>query len=99
MARRANRRDANHIEIRDAFRRLGFSVKDVADLKNFCDLLVSKNGYTWCIEVKDGTLPPSKRRLTEGEDIFMHNWQGNYAIVMCIEDVEKVNNAIILASK
>ena len=90
--RRANRRDSNHIKIRDEFRRLGFAVKDVADLKNFCDLLVSKNGQTWCIEVKDGTLPPSKRKLTEGEEIFRHNWQGNYSIVLSVEDVAKINN-------
>lgn len=94
MARRANRRDDNHIEIRDEFRRLGFAVKDVADLKNFCDLLVSKNGYTFCIEIKDGKKPPSKRKLTEGEEIFRHNWQGDYAIVICLEDVEKINSLV-----
>ena len=96
--RRANRRDRNHIEIRDAFRNLGFAVKDVADLKNFCDLIVSKNGRTWCIEVKDGELPPSKRKLTEGEDIFQHNWKGNYEIVICVEDVDKINRVAMFGS-
>ncbi len=94
MARRANRRDDNHIEIRDEFRRLGFAVKDVADLKNFCDLLVSKDGYTFCVEVKDGKKPPSKRKLTEGEEIFRHNWQGDYAIVICLEDVAEINKLV-----
>lgn len=95
---RANRRDSNHIEIRDAFRRLGFAVKDVADLKNFCDLLISKNGLTWCVEIKDGKKPPSKRKLTEGEEIFRHNWQGSYAIVMSVSDVEEINNLVKLQS-
>ncbi len=96
MARIANRRDSNHIEIRDEFRRLGFAVKDVADLKNFCDLLVSKNGHTWCVEIKDGKKPPSKRKLTEGEEIFRHNWLGNYAIVMCLNDVAEINKLVSL---
>lgn len=89
---RGNRRDSNHIEIRNYFRKLGWSVKDVADLKSFCDLLVSKDGHTWCVEVKDGTLSPSRQKLTKGEQEFMESWQGNYHIVRSKYDVDYLNN-------
>lgn len=88
--RRAARIDANQPEIVKAFRDLGWSVLIISQLKNCCDLFVSKNGRTIAIEVKDGTLPPSKRKLTPGEQKFMENWQGEFKIIESIEDVLKI---------
>lgn len=85
--RRAARVDANQPEVVKAFRDLGWSVLIISQLKNCCDLFVSKNGRTIAVEVKDGTLPPSKRKLTPGEQEFMETWQGEYKIIESIEDV------------
>ena len=52
--RRAARKDDNHQETVKAFRKLGWSVLDIAQLKNCADLVVAKNGYTVMCEVKDG---------------------------------------------
>ena len=92
MARRANRRDANHRDIIEEFKRLGWSVLDIADLKNCCDLMVAKCGHTIAIEVKDGEKPPSARKLTSGEESFRERWTGNYKIVINELDVQNIDN-------
>lgn len=91
MARRANRRDSNHRDIIAEFERLGWSVLDIADLKNCCDLIVAKFGHTMAIEVKDGAKPPSARKLTSGEESFRDRWLGNYKIVINELDVQNIN--------
>jgi len=85
--RRAARVDDNQPEIVEAFRRLGWSVLIISQLKNCCDIFVSKNGRTVAVEIKDGSKPPSKRKLTEGEAEFKKDWQGEYAIIESVEDV------------
>lgn len=92
--RYAARVDENHQEIIDAFRAHGFYVLDISKLKNCCDLMVSKNLQTIAIEIKDGNKPRSKQRLTEGETIFKEKWQGCYAIVTCIKDVQFIAGGI-----
>jgi len=87
--RRAAKVDANQPEIVDAFRRMGCSVLIVSQLKRCCDLFVSR-GQTAAIEIKDGSLPKSKRQLTEGEVDFMHSWKGLYFIVESLDDVVRV---------
>lgn len=90
--RRAARVDANQPEIVDAFRKLGCSVLIISQLKRCCDLMVA-SGQTKkaaAIEVKDGSLPKSKRQLTEGEMDFMHSWKGLYFIVESLDDVARV---------
>lgn len=88
---RAARKDANHKDIVNLFRRLGWAVLDVSQLKNCCDLVVSKGGQTICIEIKDGTKPPSDRKLTEGEAKFQSEWKGRYQIVCSEDDVLNIN--------
>ena len=85
--RRAARTDANQPEIVKAFRGLGWSVLIVSQLKNSCDIIISRNGRTVAIEIKDGSKPPSQRTLTEGEALFQKTWQGEYAIIMNTQDV------------
>ena len=87
--RRAAKVDANQPEIVEAFRRMGCSVLIISQLKRCCDLVVSKR-QTAMVEVKDGTLPKSKRQLTEGEMDFMHSWKGLYFIVESLDDVLRV---------
>ena len=82
--------DRNQPEIVKAFRGLGWTVLIISQLKNCCDIIVSKGGRTICIEIKDGEKPPSAQKLTEGELGFMKGWQGEYMIVNCLADVESI---------
>lgn len=88
--RRAARVDRNQPEIVEAFRKMGWSVLIISQLKNCCDLFVSKSGRTIAVEIKDGDKPPSQQKLTEGEEKFMESWQGEYRIIKCIEDIKEL---------
>lgn len=92
--RRAARTDDNQTEVVELFRKLGWYVLIVSQLKNCCDLIVSKNGRTFAVEIKDGNKPASARKLSAGEKKFKDEWQGNYALVEAVEDVMRVNNAV-----
>lgn len=83
--------DDNHTETVASFRRLGFYVLDISRLKNCCDLMVSRDGMTVAVEIKDGKKVLSKRKLSEGEAKFRAEWLGSYVIVESIEDVFKLH--------
>ena len=83
--------DRNQPEIVKAFRGLGWTVLIISQLKNCADIIVSKNGRTIVIEIKDGEKTKSQQKLTEGELKFMGNWQGEYKIVTCIDEVLELN--------
>lgn len=87
---RAQRKDINHRETINEFKRLGWEVLDVSDLKNCFDILVSKLGVMICIEIKNGLFPPSARKLTKGEQEFKDRWQGDYAIVKDLSEVQEL---------
>ena len=85
--RRAAKVDDNQGEIVKLFRKLGWTVLIISQLKNCCDIIVSKNGRTIAVEIKDGAKPPSQRKLSEGEIKFRDAWQGEYALIICTDDV------------
>ena len=85
--RRAAKVDANHREIVDALRAAGASVHSLAGVGNGCpDLLVGAAGRTALVEVKDGSLPPSARRLTSDQCKFHAEWKGGTLAVVCDVD-------------
>jgi hypothetical protein len=85
--RRAARRDANHQEIGDYLRGLGWSVLDLADAGDGVpDYAVSLGTFSALVEVKDGSKPPSARKLTEKEQKVKDGWQGAYIIALDPED-------------
>ena len=88
---RAARVDANQPEIVKAFRTMGWSVLIISQLKNCFDILVSKNGRTVAVEIKDGNKSPSQRKLTEGEQKFRDGWQGDYMVIESVNDVVELN--------
>ena len=86
---RAKRRDANHRDVGDHLRELGWSVLDLAGLGDGCpDYVVGKTGFAALVEVKDGAKPPSKRKLTADEQRVKDNWDGPYIIALSGEDAE-----------
>ena len=91
--RRAAKVDDNQKEVVALFRKLGWTVLIISQLKNCCDIFVSKNGRTIAIEIKDGKKPPSARKLSEGEVKFRELWQGDYELVICDEDVIAINKS------
>ena len=88
--RRAGRRDANEQDIIKAMRAEGAYVKQIND-EGLFDLLVSHRGKTLLIECKDGSKPPSARRLTDAEQKFHDEWPGSDLYI-----VNSVEEAIAL---
>lgn len=77
--RRAPRLDANQPEIVRALRAAGCSVQSLAALGDGVpDLLVGWLGRNYLLEVKDGSLPPSRRRLTDDEERWHVQWIGDW---------------------
>jgi Holliday junction resolvase len=92
--RRAARVDRNHAEIVAVFRRLGCSVLDLAAVGRGCpDILVGCGGQAVLVEIKDGTLSPSRRKLRPAQVEFRANWRGR------VVTVETVDQAIALAAE
>lgn len=67
MRRRA-RTDANHADIVQALRSVGWTVIDTSRMgEGFPDALAARAGQLRLVEIKDGSKPPSKRALTKDE--------------------------------
>jgi hypothetical protein len=86
--RRAAKVDANQPGIVKEFRALGWSVLIISQLKNCCDIIVSKDGRTIAVEIKDGEKPPSNQKLTKGEAEFKDSWQGEYKIIKSVSEIK-----------
>jgi hypothetical protein len=89
--RRAAKIDANQPEIVQALRKAGATVQTLAMVGAGCpDLLVGFQGRNLLMEVKDGRLPPSRRRLTTDEQNWCVAWRGQVAIVKSVDDALKL---------
>lgn len=85
---RAARVDANHADVVAALRAVGASVQSLAVCGGGVpDLLVGLRGRTYLIEVKDGSKPPSARRLTPDEEAWHREWRG--APVAVVKNVDE----------
>lgn len=84
--RTAARRDGPHAAIRDLLRKLRWTVEDSGSVGGGMPDLVAHPPLgldTWWIEVKDGTLPPSERRLRPKQEEFARRWNGRYVVLTC----------------
>lgn len=92
--RKYARKDSNHKEIIQAFRDLGATVFDTAALgSGFPDCVLGFRGQNVLVEIKDGLLPPSKRKLTPDEQKFHATWLGRVVIINNIDEaVELIKN-------
>lgn len=87
--------DANQAAVVDALRRCGCSVQVLSDVGKGCvDIMVGRLGVTYCLEIKDGSQPPSKRKLTPDELEWHANWKGHAVVVESVEDALKEVGAI-----
>lgn len=88
--RYAARKDRTHDEVVARFRAAGCTVHNWG-VDGAPDIVVGIRGVTILVEVKDGTLAPSKRRLTPKQDAWHRTWRGApVVIVECPEDVGRV---------
>lgn len=94
--RRAAKVDANQEQIVQALRAAGATVQSLAGVgKGVPDLLVGYQGKTLLMEVKDGRLAPSARRLTEDQLVWHGAWRGGpLAVVDGVDAALRVLGAI-----
>lgn len=77
MSRYARRVDANQTQVVAALRKVGALVHPLSRVGDGVpDLLVSYRCELHLLEVKDGTLPPSRRALTPDEAEWHQRWAG-----------------------
>lgn len=88
MTRRAARVDSNQREIDDALRALGWLVWPTHRLGDgFPDRVIAKAGRLVLLEVKDGSKPPSGRRLTPAEADAHQAFHRHGVTVLVVETV------------
>jgi len=81
--RRAAKVDENQAAVVRTLRALGCSVQSLAAVgAGVPDLLVGRNGLTLLFEVKDGSKPPSERRLTPAQEVWHRDWKGRPVVVV-----------------
>jgi hypothetical protein len=85
--RRAAKVDRNHTEVIRALRAAGCTVFDASRVGGgFPDALVSTpSGSLILMEIKDGSLSPSRRRLTDAEAAFFRLFAGHCVIAESAE--------------
>jgi len=86
-SRRNPRADANQVDVVKALRQAGCAVQSLGRVGNGCpDILVCRGEQLWLMELKDGTLPPSKRKLTSAEYRFHAKWPAYIPIVHSVAE-------------
>ena len=91
---RAKKVDQNHAEIVHALRSAGASVQTLASVGNGVpDLLVGFRGMNLLMECKDGTKPPSHRKLTQDQELWLQAWRGGQ--VWLVTSVDEALDVII----
>ena len=86
--RRDGRIDANQNEIVRYLRDIpGCKVLILSAVGKGCpDLCIGFMGINYLVELKNGDMPPSKRRLTPDEKRFHAQWGGQVAVAKSFED-------------
>jgi hypothetical protein len=95
--RRAARVDSNQALIIEAFRALGCRVLPLFRVGGDCpDILIDVPGHGLAlVEVKDGSKPPSKRKLSNGQAEFAQVWSN----VFKVETIEQAHKLVVTLRK
>lgn len=93
--RRKARKDGNHVEIVMMLRQIpGVTVTDTAALGDgFVDIVVGFRGRNYLFEIKDGSKPPSQRKLTDDEKEWHRKWTGRAEVVKSFDEILKSINS------
>lgn len=84
--RRAAKTDRNQSEIVAALRKVGASVQPLHAVGGGVpDLLVGIRGRNYLCEIKDGSKPPSARRLTTDQAEWHQNWRGSVHVLTDVD--------------
>jgi hypothetical protein len=88
----AKKVDANQRKIVTELRKMGMSVMVMSNLghgkPDICvGCVISGRPTNLLFEIKDGSKPPSFRKLTPHEEKFFETWNGQVNIVYSVEDV------------
>jgi len=87
--RRAAKVDDNQPAIVEHLRSLGMSVCLLHTVgKGVPDIIVGYRGLNVLLEIKDGSKPPSARKLTQPEVDWQLEWRGQVATVKDKEEAE-----------
>lgn len=77
------RADSNQPAIVKALRRAGATVQHLHQIGRGCpDILIGYQGRNFLAEIKDGSKPPSKRKLTPDEADWHEQWAGQVAVII-----------------
>lgn len=103
MGYRIRKVDKNQPAIVKRFRDHGCTVCILSSVGNgIPDILISKvinrakGLYPWSalVEIKDGSKPPSARKLTPDEQAFHDKWQGEIYVISTLEEVDALINSL-----
>lgn len=89
--------DANQKDIVAALRKAGAKVYVASSFgKGFPDLIVGYQGRFVLLEIKDGSKPPSARKLTKDQQKFHAEWTGLplYVVSSVEEAIEAVTGVV-----
>jgi hypothetical protein len=91
MGYRVRKVDANQPDIVATFRAMGCEVWITSEIgRGAPDLVVRKGTAVRLVEVKDGSKPPSARKLTEDEEDFKDKWEPVYAVIETQEQAHQL---------
>jgi hypothetical protein len=86
--RQIPRKDTNHKEIVKVLKDCGITVWDAAHIGGgFPDLVISHKGKLMLLEIKDGSKPPSARKLTDDEAKFHAKFHGHCHVIESVDDI------------
>lgn len=89
--RRAARVDENQADIIEGLRFVGVSVQPLHTIGKGCpDLLCGFRGNNYLLEIKNEAQPPSKRKLTDDQIKWKHEWCGTVDIVESLDEALRV---------
>lgn len=84
--------DGNQAVVFEQLRALpGVSVQNLHGVGDGCpDFIVGFKRVNYLVELKDGSKPPSARKLTDAELEWHRNWKGQVHVCSSFEDVFKL---------
>jgi hypothetical protein len=88
---RAKRVDDNQRKIVEQLRKLNISVQHLHTIGQGCpDLLLGFRNRNFLVELKDESKPASAKKLTDDEQEFFNEWNGQVSKCESLEEILKV---------